>query len=405
MIDIEISKKVFNEVYIPHLDSDKKYRFEHIYGGAGSGKSVFVAQKKVYQHLRDVGRKTLVVRKVGKTSRHSTFAEIRSVIGTWDCEKLFKINKSDLEITNYVNRNQFIFTGLDDVEKLKSIHGITDVWIEEAAEITREDFQQLNLRLRGIGPIPKQITFTYNPISALSWIKADFHDAEVDNGIILKTTYKHNRFLDEEYIGVIEDLKNKDPIYYQIYALGNWGVLGNLVFTNYEVESFDIKDENGNFLFEKVFNGIDWGFNDPSALVRIGLRDSELYVFDGLYAKGLTNTELIDEAENVITRGDLFTADSSEPARIKEWRKKGFNVRSAKKGKDSVRFGIDFIRRHRIHIHPSMQEFINEIQGYVYKKDKDGNTLEEPLDFKNHYMDAMRYALEELSYERKLRFG
>lgn len=405
MIDVEISKKIFNEIYLPYLDSDKKYRFEHIYGGAGSGKSVFVAQKKVYQHLRDEGRKTLVIRKVGKTLRHSVFAEVRAIIGAWNCGHIFKPNKSDMEIRNVVNGNQFIFTGLDDVEKLKSIHGITDVWIEEASEITQDDFQQLNLRLRGIGAIPKQITFTYNPISALSWIKAYFHDQPIENCAILKTTYKDNRFLDEEYVREVEALKEKDPVYYQIYALGNWGVLGNLVFTNYVVEKYDITDDNGNLLFENVFNGVDWGFNDPSALVRIGLKDSELYVFDGMYVRGLTNTELMDEAESIVSKQDLITADSSEPARIKEWRQRGFRVRASKKGKDSIKHGIDFIRRHRLRIHPSMQEFLNEIQGYVYKQDNDGNTLEEPVDFKNHYMDAMRYALEELSYERKLRFG
>ena len=306
MIDVRISKKIFNPVFIPHLDTDKKYRFENLYGGAGSGKSKFVAQKKVYQHLRDTGRKSLIVRKVAKTSRHSTFAEISNVINEWNCNKLFKINKSDLEITRFDELNKMIFTGLDDVEKLKSIQGITDIWIEEASEITKDDFMQLNLRLRGIGKIHKQITLTYNPISALSWLKEYFHDIKNPNNIILKTTYKDNNFLDAEYIKEIKALKKKDPIYYQIYALGNWGVLGNLVFTNYVVEKFDIKDGFGNYLFNSIYNGLDWGFNDPSALVRIGLKDSELYIFDGLYAKGLTNTELMEESEDIIKKGDLI---------------------------------------------------------------------------------------------------
>ena len=396
---VTISRKVFNKVFLPYLGNGKRY--EVFYGGAGSGKSVFVSQKKVYQHLKDKGRKTLVVRKVGKTVRHSAFAMIRETVNQWNLEGLFNIpkGKTDYDIAG-PNGNQFIFTGLDDVEKLKSIVGITDIWIEEASEITEEDFNQLDLRLRGRTPFPKQITLTFNPISALSWLKKRFFDAPDSNVSTLKTTYKDNRFLDAEYIGVLEGLKDKDYTYYQIYTLGEWGVLGNLVYSNYVVEDFPMEDE----YYSSVYAGVDFGFNDPSAVVKIGWKDKELYVLDELHRKGLTNAELMREIEDsgIVTKSHNLIADSAEPARIKEFRQAGYNIRPAEKGRDSVKFGVDWIKRHKVHIHPSCQNFLNEIQSYKYREDKDGNVLEEPADMNNHLMDATRYALEPLIKSKKI---
>lgn len=403
-VNINIQEGIFNKAFLPYLDATTP-RFEIFYGGAGSGKSVFIAQRKVYHHLKFKNRKTLVIRKVGRTLRHSAFAEVMNVVRSWNLGRFFKVNKSDMEIFNLVNGNQFIFSGLDDVEKMKSISGITDIWIEEASEISQDDFQQLNLRLRGQSE-NKQITLSFNPISALSWIKAYFFDAEIPDCVLFKTTYKDNQFLDAEYIQQIEALKDKDPVYWRIYGLGEWGVLGSLVYTNWVVRDFPLYDDEGNSLFPVQYNGVDWGFNDPAAMIKIGFKDEEIYILNEFYAKGLTNTELIQEAPNIFNRrNDYLRADSSEPARIKEWRKHGWQMLSAKKGKDSITFGIDFIRRHRINIHPSCQNFKNEIECYAYREDRDGNILEEPVDFKDHLMDAMRYALEDLALERRIKWA
>lgn len=226
-ISVDIDATVFNECYLPYLDNPARY--EVFYGGAGSGKSHFVAQKKIYQHMKDTGRKTLVVRKVAKTIKNSVFALLQDVISDWNVGQLFTVNKSDYEIT-CINGNKFIFAGLDDVEKLKSIAGVTDIWIEEASEITQEDFQQLDLRLRGLSVLQYQITITFNPISITHWLKAFFFDDVKANTSILKTTYKDNRFLDAEYIEVLLSLKDKDPYYYAVYAIGEWGVLGKTIF-------------------------------------------------------------------------------------------------------------------------------------------------------------------------------
>ncbi len=400
-INVNIDPDVFNAVYLPYLEYTG-YRNEVLYGGAGSGKSVFIAQKKVHNHLVYAKRKTLVIRKVGRTLRHSCYAEIQSVIRDWGLQHMFKINKSDMEIYNLVNQNSFLFQGLDDVGKKKSITGVTDIWIEEANEISLEEYRQLNLRLRGANRPMKQITLSFNPVSAFSWLKEEFFDRPKENTLILKTTYKDNKFLDVEDVQEIESLKDKDPVYWRIYGLGEWGVLGNLVYTNFEIRDFDPAPQN----FKTIYNGLDWGYNDPAAGIKIGFKDGEIFVLNELYIKGRDNSELMADCRELFDpKNDLITADSSEPARIKEFRKNGWTVLPAKKGKDSLRFGIDFVRRHKIIIHPSCQNFINEIQGYAYRQDRDGNILEEPVDFRNHLMDAMRYALEKLAYERRLRWA
>lgn len=393
-VNVEIPREVFNEVYIPYIKNRKRY--EIFYGGAGSGKSVFVAQRLIYRHLKEKGHKTLVIRKVAKSTRHSTYSLLKNTVNSWGLSKIFKINKSDMEIS-CLNGNQIIFSGLDDVDKLKSIAGITDIWIEEASEITKQDFKQLDLRLRGRTPWPLQITMSFNPISALSWLKGYFFDEPKENSSILKTTYKDNRFLDDQYRQVIENLKNEDRTFYQIYALGEWGVLGNLVFTNYVFEDIPYKEED----FDAVYQGLDFGFNHPSALIRAGMKDGELYVFDELYERELTNAELIEEVGKHISKRDLLVADSAEPARIKEFKQNGFNVQASIKGKNSVKDGIDWLKRHKIHISKNCSNLLAEMQQYKYKEDKDGNVLDEPINFKDDAIAALRYAIEAIRNPKK----
>jgi len=372
-----------NAVYEPLLNS--KNRYELIYGGAGSGKSHFAAQKIVLKSVQGKGRKWLVARKVGRTNRHSTFALIREVIDHCGLTDFFKVNKTDMEMTLPGNNTQIIFVGLDDVSKLKSIAGITNIWLEEAYEASPDDFKQLDLRLRGISKHPKQMILTFNPVSALSWIKKRFFDTPDDQTTILKTTYKDNRFIDDEYRAVIENLKDQDPVFYSVYGLGDWGVLGNQIFTNYEVRDFDPRLEGD------VCYGLDFGFNNPSALVRVCNRDEEIYLYEELYASKLTNTELIGELDKIQgLRDHIIYADAAEPARIQEISQAGYNIVAASK---DVKKGIDKVKSHKLHVHPDSANMIKEIQGYTWRKDKDGNPTDEPVKFADHAMDAMRYAI------------
>jgi phage terminase large subunit len=242
---------------------------------------------------------------------------------------------------------------------------------------------------------------TFNPVSALSWLKSFFFDAPKENCVIHKSTYKDNRFLDDEYKKVIEDLKNQDYTYYQIYGLGEWGVLGNLVFHNYVFEDIPYKEQD----FDAVYQGLDFGFNHPSALVRVGMKDDELYVFDELYETGLTNAELIREIAKLTDKRKQITADSAEPARIKEFRQAGFNVVPSVKGAGSVKDGIDWLKRHKIHISKNCPNILAEMQQYSYKKDKDGNVLDEPIEFKDDAIAALRYAIEPLRSQKTIFIG
>lgn len=230
-IEIEISKRVFNDKFLPLLEDDNRYIV--LYGGAGSGKSVFAAQWLLYLLLKRDKFNLLVIRNTGKSNRDSTFALFKQIINKWKLSKFFKINESDLRITCIINQHQIIFAGLDDVEKLKSItfsNGeLTTEWIEEASEISEEDFNQLDVRLRGAGT-KKQIILSFNPIDVNHWLKKRFFDTKADNITILHSTYKDNKFLDDDYKALLESYKDTDEYYYNVYCLGQWGVLGKTVF-------------------------------------------------------------------------------------------------------------------------------------------------------------------------------
>lgn len=392
MFDVKIPKSAFNDVYLPYLDN--KTRFEVYYGGAGSGKSKYVAQRIIYRTINQTGRNTIVYRKIGKLNRGSTFPEVKKVINEWGLQELFKINETDLRI-KCVNGNEIRFSGIDDPEKVKSVtfeNGeLTDIWVEEASEIQQEDFTQLNLRLRGKGKIPKQLTLTFNPVSHLSWLKGYFFDRVPENTTILKTTYKDNRFLDEVYRQELENLAATDPVYYRIYALGEWGVLGNLILSNWKVEYIP-KDWS---YYDAVSVGVDFGFNHPSAVLVIGYKDGKIHVLDEIYERELTNENLIEKTKALIAgRKVNIIADCAEPARIEEFNRKGLRTIKSIKGPSSVRDGIEYLRRHEIISHPDCVNTIGEMQGWKYREDRMGNVLDEPVPFKDDAMAALRYGVQ-----------
>lgn len=229
-VDLTDLPSITNETFYPlHWNKD---RYLVLMGGGGSGKSVFAAQKVITRMISEEKHRFLVLRKVAKTLRESVFMEIKNVIYRWGLEKLFKIPKgmsSDLHI-QCLNGNEILFAGLDDVEKLKSISGITGIWIEEASETVPEDFRQLDIRLRGKTKNYKQMLITFNPIDINHWLKKEFFDIKRESCTTVHATYKNNRFLDAEAIKVLEGFKITDPYFYQVYALGEWGVLGKTIF-------------------------------------------------------------------------------------------------------------------------------------------------------------------------------
>lgn len=243
---------------------EDKHRYLCIYGGAGSSKSFSVGQKFFFESYFKKGMKLLVVRNTARSNRESTFALFKDIISAFDKNKHFKINSSDMKITNIKTGVEFIFAGLDDVEKLKSIQGVTDIWIEEASEITESDFNQLDIRLRG-GDIYKQIVLTFNPIDVNHWLKKRFVDTKSDDVVVDHSTYKDNEHLDEDYVKLLESYKDSDPYYYNVYCLGQWGVLGNTVFDANKISKRlqDIAEpiKVGKFSFQYDglrISGIEW---------------------------------------------------------------------------------------------------------------------------------------------------
>ena len=403
-VNIQISKKIFNEVYIPYLEN--VIRTQIFFGGSSAGKSVFISQRCVIDLLEN-DRNYLVIRNTANTLRTSVFNEIKKVISNWNVEKLFKINKTEMTIT-CITGYQILFRGLDDAEKLKSIIPekgvITDILIEEATETKRDDVKQLYKRLRGKSIVLKRLTMAFNPIIRTHWIfkeyfvnwvegEFEYHD---DRLLILKTTYKDNRFLEQDDIDELEN--EQDPYYREVYTLGNWGILGDLIFTNWKVEDLtQIKNTFGTY-----YNGLDFGFsNDPSAAGRQAIKEKKLYILQELlYEKGLTNDVIASKLKPAIGK-EYIRCDSSEPKSIAELRGYGIEALAARKGPGSVNFGIQYLKQFNIIIDRKCQNAINEIQLYQWKKDKDGNVINVPVDKNNHFMDQVRYALNDRIFERE----
>jgi phage terminase large subunit len=388
-VSIEVNfRDSINSAYKPLLDNDKRYLI--CYGGAGSGKSYFIAQKLIYRLLTERNHKILIIRKVANTLKNSCYDLIKQTISNYGLNDLFQIYKSEMRIESKLLNSTILFLGLDDVEKLKSITDITSIWLEEATEITEDDFKQVNLRMRGETKYYKQIILSFNPISHLHWIKKYFIDKQDDEISIHKTTYLDNKWIDDQYKRELEKYKDIDKVYYQIYALGEWGVMGNLVFTNYSIDDLSERADS----FNTYYYGLDFGFtNDPTAYIKVAYKDGYIYILDEHYEKQLTNDRIAGMLKDKGMTSYIY-CDCSEPKSIRELNNYGVQALPVKKGKDSVIHGIQWIRQQKIIIDKRCQNFINEVQSYKYREDKDGNVLNEPVDAHNHLIDALRYALE-----------
>lgn len=398
--DLTNLKEITNDIYYPLYANKDRYLV--MYGGAGSGKSHFAAQKLLIRIIKAIKHgykeKFLALRKTGPAVRKSVYSLIKNYIQKWNLSKLVDINKTAMTFT-FEGGSEILCSGLDDPEKIKSIEGITSIWLEETTELTPDDFTQCDLRLRGETPSYKQIVMSFNPISHLSWLNERFfQDKTPEKTKIVHSTYRDNRFLDKEYVDILEDLKNQDKTYYDVYSLGLWGVLSNLVYNNWQVDSTVTKDR---LFYDDIYTGLDFGFNNPSALLQIGIRDETIYIFNELYEKGLTNTELIKKCKGIVRDEDIIIADSAEPARIEEFCNAGYMVEPCTKGDKSVKHGIDWIKRHKTLIHPDCVNTIAEFKTYKYKQDKEGNIYDDPVKFKDHAMDALRYGLEPLMIEER----
>ena len=394
-------KIVVNDAYIPHLDNTA--RTQIYYGGSSSGKSWFLSQRCVIDILAG-GRNYLVCRQTARTIRGSVYQQIERVIREAGLLDYFTLNKSDAVITCN-NGYQILFAGLDDVEKIKSmvpaVGVITDIWVEEATETERGDVKDLYKRQRGGDErTQKRFTLSFNPILQSHWIYqehfagvawSDDQKQHTSNELsILKTTYKDNQFLtsQDKY-----DLENeRDRYRYNVYTLGNWGILGHVIFTNWRVE--DLSGMRDQFTDRRA--GLDFGFSSDPAALWIAHYDrmrKRIYVYDELYERGLTNDKLAEVIKERIG-DDYVVCDSAEPKSIVELQRYGIYASAAAKGKDSVLHGIQWLQQQEIIIDKNCVNLKNEISTYHWLEDAGGNATRKPADKNNHLIDAGRYAHE-----------
>lgn len=401
-----IVKVQFNPGFRIANQCRKRYRI--IKGSAGSGKSVNVAQDFILK-LSDKkykGANLLVVRKVDATNRYSTYAELRGAVyrifgDKW--EDHWRIIQSPLELESKTTGSKIIFRGMKDDrerEKIKSINfergKLTWIWIEEATELDEKDVDILDDRLRGILENPNlfyQITMTFNPVSALHFVKRRYFDIQHPDIFAHHSTYLQNRFIDDAYHRRMMLRKDQDPDGYRVYGLGEWGELGGLILTNFVVEEFDTTFG----AFQTKNYAQDFGFNHANAILDVGFKENAIYICDEIYVHEKDTGEIIElaEAKGLSKELPMF-CDSAEPDRIKTWRKKGYKARGVVKEPGSVKSQIDWLKKQKIYIHPRCTNTIKEIQQWKWKFDSKRNIwLDEPVEFLDDAMAALRYSIEE----------
>lgn len=377
-------------------------------GSRASKKSCTAALRFIVNLIKYPQSNLLVVRKTYRTIKDSCYTQLKWAIHRLNLDDYFDTKESPLEITYRPTGQKIYFRGLDDPLKVTSIAVdkgyLCWLWIEEAYEIGNEaDFNMLDESIRGAIPeesgLFKQIVITLNPWNEHHWIKKRFFDTVDDQTLALTTNYLCNEFLDEADKKVFEFMKKNNPRRYRVAGLGEWGIVDGLIFENWEEKAFDINKIRGQQGIKSVF-GLDFGYtNDPTALF-CGLIDQNnkiLYVFDEMYQNGMSNEKI---AEKVISMGyskEKIRADSAEPKSIDRLYDLGlYRITKARKGKDSINNGIDFLQDYKILIHPRCTNFITEISNYTWDEDtKTGRKLNKPIDDFNHLMDAMRYAIED----------
>lgn len=370
--------------------NDPNIRYIFFIGGAGSAKSYTATQMCIQANL--AGESWLWLRKVGGTLRESCFKVHKEVIRDMGCSSYFEVY--DLKIKNNLNEEEVSFLGLDDPEKIKSIASPNVIVMEEGSDFDYKDFSQLDIRLRG--KKNQKIIILSNKVSEKSWLKRmikDSEDWDWDKTCWLEKTVYDNKFADKQYIASLERMKQTNPEYWRIYLQNDWGtVKTGLVYPNTNIFK-------GNIDYPRAI-GLDFGWNDPMAMVYLDLIDEEnsdkksLYVQEKIYEKHLTIDDLIIKMEEMgVPKDVIIVADNARPEAIQQIAEAGYAITPAKKGKGSIKDGINKVNSYNINIKGS--NLVLEIDNYGYAKNKDGNDTDDIIIGKDdHLCDAMRYGLQ-----------
>lgn len=380
----KVNKTVqINKSFMPLLDNTDRYNL--LMGGGGSGKSHFVVQKMIGKALKST-RRVLVVRKVQKDIRNSIFKLFIDALKDFGIYNLCKITTTYMQI-ELPNGSEFQFIGLEDPERIKSITGIDDIVIEEVTELSLEDYMQLQIRLRSNKPNP-QIHMMMNPVSKGNWTYKHFFEQKQPQTRLHHSTFEDNQFLPQANIDTLLSYKVSNPLYYKIYALGQFGNLDRTIFDNWRVEKVD---DHGDLLV-----GMDFGFSaDPTSLIGCYVKGNQLYVVGESYKKGMFVENMVTELQSKGWEHYSIACDSAEPRTIADLKRQHIKSYPVKKGKDSILHGITWLQQMEIVIDPSCTNLIEEMKDYTWLKDKDGVYINKPNpNSADHAIDALRYATE-----------
>lgn len=403
-IRIPYPHKVFNDNIFEIMFNYDNFTEVH-YGGGSSGKSHGVVQKVVLKALSDwkLPRKVLWLRKVGATLKDSIVEDVKQCLISFGIWGICQYNKTDNTMT-LPNGAVFLFKGMDNPEKIKSIKAISDVVMEEASEFTLDDYTQLTLRLRDKKHKFKQIFLMFNPVSKLNWVYKSFFEpgVKLTDTLIRQSSYKDNKFLDGITKRNLEALADRNPAYYKIYALGEFATLDKLIFPKYEkkiINRVDIRHLPSYF-------GLDWGYeNDPSAFIhcKVDIENKKLYIIEEYVKKAMMNDEIAKMIVDLGYSKEVITADNAEKKSIAEVKRLGVSrIKATFKGKNSVITGIQFLKQFDIIIDERCVKTIEEFDNYTWKKDKStGEYYNEPVDTYNHCIDALRYAVVGLIFRKQ----
>ena len=382
-----------------------KGRYRVVKGGRGSKKSTTTALWIIYNMMKYPLANTLVIRRVFNTHKDSTYTQLKWASNVLKVSHLWKFSKSPLEATYIPTGQKILFRGLDDPMSITSItveHGhLCWCWFEEAFQVMNEDdFNKVDMSIRGELPKGyfKQITLSFNPWSEKHWLKKRFFDIEDEDVLAITTNYACNEFLGEDDKKLFEKMKINNPRRYNIEGLGNWGIAEGLIYSNFEELDFDIEEIKKRKNIKSAF-GLDFGYtNDPTAFIclLVDLDNMEIFIFDEHYQKAMSNKMIVDMIKYKGYAKERIIGDSSEPKSIDDIKKQGiYRIKGARKGKDSILNGIQYIQDFKIYVHPKCENTLIELSNYVWDT-KDGNAINKPIDDYNHLMDALRYSLEDI---------
>lgn len=382
-------------------------------GSRGSKKSTTAGFKMIMNRMKYPQTHGLAVRRYDVTHRESTFAQLKWCIHQLKVDHLWKASKSPMQLEYLPGGNKILFRGLDDPQSLASITvdegWLTDVWIEEAYQITKEsDFDKLDLSIRGALPegMYKQFILTFNPWDQNHWLKSRFFDNPDSETLALTTNYMCNEFLGQDDYEVFERMKETSPRRYEVEGLGGWGIADGLIYENWEVKNFDwrellmLEDIEGHPIFIPRF-GLDLGYTiDPTAFIAclVSVKRREIYIFDEMYKHRWTTDNIVKDLRYKEYHKVKIVADSADPRTIDALRDNGLNrIWPSVKGPDSVLAGIFKLQDYRIYVHPSCINTQVELGNYCWAKNTMGQTLKQPApDGFDHLLDALRYACEDI---------